>query len=115
MASSSNSVKKTYEKGRLCCAIDCKNTAGRDVEFQFFRAKRADKEQSLAWAKAINREDENGSLWFPKDQDRICSAHFISGKPSTHKLSPDYRPTIFTTHKVHTMSESAQNRYQRVS
>ena len=105
--------KKNTKK--LCCAIGCSNHEG-DEGLSFFRAKRADKAQSDAFAKAINRADENGELWRPSDSDRICSAHFISGRPSKPKDrdSLDYRPTIFPTNHIK-ISESAQRRFERVS
>ena len=97
---------------KLCCAIGCTNHQG-DEGLSFFRAKRADIDQSRAWAKAINRADENGELWMPSDSDRICSAHFITGKPSKDRNSLDYRPTKFATNHIK-VSESAQKRFERV-
>ena len=98
---------------KLCCAIGCTNHQG-DEGLSFYRAKRADKAQSFAWAKAINRANENGELWMPTENDRICSAHFISGRPSTDRNSLDYRPTKFATEHIR-VSESAQKRFERVS
>ena len=100
-------------KKKLCCAIGCTNHEG-DEGLSFFRAKRADVEQSYAWARAINRADENGELWMPSDSDRICSEHFISGRPSIDRNSLDYRPTRFATNHIN-ISESAQKRFERVS
>ena len=113
MASEDFSSKYVTNK-KVCCAIGCQNYQGLPG-IKLFRAKRTDKEQSFAWAKAINRANEDGSLWMPRDFDRICSDHFISGQYSTDRLSPDYRPTIFPTKHVKPVSESAQNRYERVS
>jgi len=110
MASSSKYVTKK----KVCCAIGCQNHQGMP-DISFFCAQRSDKEQSFAWAKAINRANEDGSLWMPRHFDRICSAHFVSGKFSTDRLSPDYRPTIFETNHIKPMSESAQQRYQRMT
>ena len=106
------SAKKPYSSGKLCCAIGCKNYQGQPG-IQFFRALREDKAQSDAWAKAINRADESGNLWRPKYYDRICSDHFISGKPSKERGSLDYRPTKFADNHIK-VSESAQKRYARV-
>ena len=112
MASKLSKSTAPSASGKLCCAIGCKNYQGQPG-VRFFRAKRADREQSFAWAKAINRADDAGNLWMPTYYDRICSDHFISGQPSTERSSLDYRPTRFETNHIN-VSESAQRRYQRV-
>ena len=109
----SKPAKKASYSGKLCCAIGCKNYQGQPG-IQFFRAHREDKAQNEAWAKAINRADESGKLWYPKYYDRICSAHFISGQPSKDRNSLDFRPTKFADSHIK-VSESAQKRFQRVS
>lgn len=37
----------------------------------------------------------DGSPWYPKPDDKICSEHFIGGKKSDAQASPSYIPTIF--------------------
>ena len=79
---------------------------------KFFRAQRKDVEKSRAWAKAINRKNDDGDLWMPGKHEYICSEHFVGGKHSKHKLAPNYAPTIFSTHQVK-VSKSATERYER--
>ena len=110
----SSSSSKFVTKKKACCAIGCSNYQGMPG-ISLFCAQRSDKEQSFAWAKAINRANEDGTLWMPRHFDRICSAHFITGKFSTDRRSPDYRPTIFPTNHIKPVPESAQKRYERVS
>ena len=105
--------KKFYNKGRICAAIDCNSRQGHS-DLQFFHVLRATDEQTIAWAKAINRDD-GGKLWMPNKSDLICSKHFVSGKPSKDWREVDYRPTIFGSHLVKSLSESALERNERVS
>ena len=58
------------------------------------------------------RQDENGQLRMPTKNDLICSKHFIDGEYSTHKLAPNYRPTIFPTHTVK-ISERDKKEYEK--
>ena len=99
---------------KYCCAVGCKNRRGDAQGVKFFRAKRTDDARSLKWAKAINRQNEDGSLWMPGRHEYICSEHFINGKfsSSKDKTAPNYAPTIFSTHGV-TLPKSAIDRHER--
>ena len=108
-------VAKNYKHGGSYCAVfGCHKRRGRDL-LQFFHVKRANYDQTLEWARQINRKNDDGSLWLPKDSDLICSNHFVSGKPDKNPLSYDYKPTIFPTNHVPLVSESVRDRYKRVS
>lgn len=54
-------------------------------------------ERTLAWAKAINRKNKDGSLWMPTKHSLICGNHFLSGRPSNNPNSPDFVPSLFTS------------------
>ena len=54
----------------------------------FFTIPR-DPERRERWATAINRKG-----WTPKDHHRVCSRHFIEGRPSRNPLHPDYVPSL---------------------
>ncbi|KAM7284851.1 uncharacterized protein ISCGN_031875 [Ixodes scapularis] len=51
-----------------------------------------------AWIRAVRRVDKSDPLknWKPSQLFRLCSAHFITGKPALDKAHPDYVPTLFT-------------------
>ena len=107
----SSKINRKFRK--YCCAINCKNRKGDTPGVKFFKARRPkDKDKSLAWARAINRQNEQGELWMPGKSDRICSEHFIDGKHSNDRLAPNYRPTIFSTHEVK-LPKSARKRHER--
>ena len=42
-------------------------------------------------------DNADGSPWYPKSSDLICSEHFIGGKKSECDLSPSYARTIFSS------------------
>ena len=66
----------------------------------------------MMWIAAVQRKD-----WEPNEYSWLClcSAHFVIGKKSKDKFSPDYVPTIFT-HTVSPLKRKAQvnlERYER--
>ena len=48
-----------------------------------------DPERRKLWTNAINRKG-----WTAKDHHRVCSRHFIQGKPSRNPLHPDHIPSL---------------------
>ena len=60
--------------------------------------RKKDPSRTLAWAIAINRKNEDGSLWMPSTYTVICSNHFVNGEPVNDTASPDYIPTLYLTH-----------------
>lgn len=105
---------------RNCVAIDCPNSGARlgkwakaicdthgcnngsgpcDCQPPFrlfpFPTKKKNKERRLQWAKNISRSNDNGTLWMPNKNSRVCSVHFVDGEPTTQ--NPD--PTLELGHK----------------
>ncbi|CAN7952046.1 unnamed protein product [Ixodes pacificus] len=52
-------------------------------------------EKRAAWVAAVRSELPDGSLWEPIGDCHICSAHFVTGRPSNFKDRPDFVPTVF--------------------
>ena len=67
-------------KPKYCCVVGCSNNTRRDVKF--FNIPCRNLEQRKLWLQAINRMDEDGNPWMPRKWSKICSSHFIGGKPS---------------------------------
>ena len=40
------------------------------------------------WIKLLKRQDLRGKPWEPKPSSRVCSAHFVSGKPTYENPDP---------------------------
>ena len=90
----------------LCIVVGCSNRSGRDKGVSFYRipvvrsaaAGRSPREVELSKARragflaAISRDDLTESKL---ENKRICSRHFISGKPADlfDELNPDWLPT----------------------
>ena len=47
-----------------------------------FTLQKRDLAARVKWAKAAYRKRTNGKYWLPSAGDRICSIHFIDGKPT---------------------------------
>ncbi|XP_073687189.1 uncharacterized protein [Garra rufa] len=77
------------KRGPCCSVVGCSLRPGTNLlsEIKVFRFPR-NKIQRDAWITAVKREG-----WIPTSNSRICSTHFISGKPSDDPLSPDYIPS----------------------
>ena len=73
-----------------------KNNILNKAEVQFYSFPRNPVQRDL-WIRAVKRENDDGTLWTPKDHHRLCSLHFIGGKMSSDPDNPSYGPTIFPT------------------
>ena len=89
--------------------IGCSKRSGRDKDVSFFRIpviinNRSDQERNLSkkrrdgYLAAISRDDLTDRIL---ENDRICSRHFISGKPANlfDVNNPDWLPTINLGHE----------------
>ncbi|CAN7982185.1 unnamed protein product, partial [Ixodes pacificus] len=72
------------------------NFDGKDTaKFFRFPSKLMYPEKRDAWVAAVRRVHPDGSLWEPSGDCQICSAHFITGRPSNFKDRSDFVPTVF--------------------
>ncbi|XP_075559361.1 uncharacterized protein LOC142590842 [Dermacentor variabilis] len=96
-----------------CVAYGCTNYFYGKEPVKFFRFPSAKlyPEKRDAWIAAVKRKNEDGSLWQPNEHSRICSAHFITGRPSTFKNHPDYVPNMFCYTK--TPGQAGADRHSR--
>ena len=66
-----------------------------------FPTKMRDSERRQKWIKAINRKSEDNKNWQPNDNSRVCSNHFVNGRPTEQNPDPSinlgYTPV--TKHK----------------
>ena len=62
------------------------------------------KKACIQWTKAVYRQNENGKLWLQKKLSKVCSAHFVSGKPTDdnpdQELNLGYRTPVKPTRKL---------------
>ena len=77
-------TKPKLGKGSIyCCVVGCSNNSKRDAHrVKFFQIPSRNLEQRKLWIRAINRIDEDGNAWVPRKSSKVCSSHFIGGKPS---------------------------------
>lgn len=109
----------------LCVILGCSSRSGRDKDVSFFRipaviATRGSAEKELTqrrrdgYLAAISREHITDKIL---KNDRICSKHFVSGKPAYlyDTTSPDWLPTLNLGHDKSSSkrSSTADARYLR--
>ena len=94
---SSSSKRKT--QGQYCCVVGCHRQSLRDKDEVNFRfpAKSRYPEKRQLWIKAVQRKNDDGSDWEPKEWTRICSDHFVGELHREEKNHPDYVPSIFNS------------------
>ena len=64
-----------------------------------------DPEQQKHWTMAVSRDK-----WLPSKHNHLCSAHFVSGRPSNVPDRVDYVPSIFTDGKKRRPAASEESR-----
>ncbi len=111
----------------LCVIVGCSKRSGRDKDVSFYRIPKVvtGKGESIlqlttkhraSYLSAIQRLDLTQKIIC---NDRICSRHFISGKPAAleEENNPDWLPTLHLGHsKAMTAkkAETAKGRFERV-
>ncbi|XP_037521348.2 uncharacterized protein LOC119398585 [Rhipicephalus sanguineus] len=66
-----------------------------DISFYVFPAKPYEQERRQRWIQAVRRAGEDGQVWEPGPNSRVCSQHFVGNKMSNIMHHPAYVPTIF--------------------
>ena len=108
----------------LCVVVGCSKRSGRDKDVSFYRipkivTNRGEAIQELSrkrragFLSAIMRADLTQKVL---SNDRICSRHFISGKPATllDENNPDWLPTLnLGNSKQITKVRAAEQRWER--
>uniref|UniRef100_A0A146LLD0 THAP domain-containing protein 11 n=1 Tax=Lygus hesperus TaxID=30085 RepID=A0A146LLD0_LYGHE len=98
--------------GHLCCVEGCRSKTGKKepgVHLYRFPGKPHELELKKRWIKAVNRKNDDGSEWQPKNWSRVCSKHFILGKKSNIHDHPSSVPSIFPwTTRISTAEVKAQ-------
>jgi len=78
-----------------CVVVDFFNHHQTGGGISFYRFPADNLERRWKWISFVSRQNEDGSPWEPADGDRVCSAHFISGKKSDDADDPDFVPSIY--------------------
>ena len=90
-----------------CCAVDCANRFSKDSRVTFHRFPEDARRREL-WIKAVSRDK-----WELKTHHRLCSEHFVSGRPSKDPEDVDYVPTIFKDAKRRWIFTTTPGRAER--
>ena len=101
-----------------CCIKNCSNHQGQDENISFYlipkiikhQGKKAEcmsQKRRCQWLRNINRAN-----WTPGPGARVCSAHFIHGKPAAlfDEANPDWIPTC---NLGHNLKKADTERFQR--
>jgi len=84
---------------RICAVKNChngeyklqkfrKSNPGQLDPFALYTFPRKSEQQRHDWCVLINRKDELGNLWTPKQHSRVCSLHFKDGQPTEQNPNP---------------------------
>ena len=68
-----------------CCVVNCSKHHSRGLGIRFYWFP-TDSDHRRQWLTFVSRINPDGSPWEPKDGDRVCSCHFISGKKSVKQV-----------------------------
>ena len=92
-------TREQKEKSRNnhdCCIPGCESKTGH-VPHKFFRVLRSDQSLTEKWIETIKRckISDEGDVWEPSSNTRICGKHFDGGMPSKSSSDPNAVPTLF--------------------
>ncbi|XP_064472488.1 uncharacterized protein LOC135386945 [Ornithodoros turicata] len=95
--------------GTCCVVPGCSMRSGTNLlsEIRMFSFPR-DPQRRAVWTQSIRRDH-----WKPNNNRKICSTHFIQGKPSDDLTHPDYVPSPFFFKKQQDPEQKLQ-RYSRL-
>ncbi len=108
----------------MCVVVGCSKRSGRDRDVSFFRIPNVvsgkgpqnllelSKKHRAGYLAAISRIGVTDKIL---NNDRICSKHFISGKPADleDETNPDWLPTLNLGYQKHTDSQGKTERWSR--
>ena len=87
-------------------------------QLYFFPTLKGDPEKRKEWVKSINRKNpKTGQNWQPSEDDRVCSKHFVDGRPTVDHPYPtvdmgyNYQPKkhqVRAARKTRTMQKFTQ-------
>lgn len=93
-----------------CCVIGCTNRFDKDNPKSFYRIPKKPESRKKLWISAIRRDQ-----WEPRENDRVCFRHFISGVKSNDENNPDYVPSVDMGYQKYKASgDQRYARFQRV-
>ena len=101
-------VQPQYNSMVLCLVFGCSKRSGRDKDVAFYRIpkvitnrgkdlEKLSRKRRAGFLSAIKRSELTEKII---SNDRICSRHFLSGKPAClmNETSPDWLPTLHLGH-----------------
>ncbi len=108
----------------MCVVVGCSKRSGRDRDVSFFRIPKVvsgkgpqnllelSMKRRAGYLAAISRIGVTDKIL---NNDRICSKHFISGKPADleDETNPDWLPTLNLGYQKHTISQGKTERWSR--
>ncbi|XP_078382409.1 uncharacterized protein LOC144665109, partial [Oculina patagonica] len=107
----------------FCAVFGCSNRSNRDKDRSYYRlpaliTRSNERKQALSrerratWLARIRREDLSSNQG---EFVRVCSDHFITGKPSSiyDKNNPDWAPSQNLGHDYQKVTPESQERYNR--
>lgn len=99
-----------------CSAPGCTKRYEKGSDISFFRFPK-DLDRLKKWQVAMKRVclSDKKKLWEPSVHDRICSEHFLGGKPSTIPDHPDYVPSVFKFTPARKKTPERVHRFERSS
>uniref|UniRef100_A0A224ZA07 THAP domain-containing protein 11 n=1 Tax=Rhipicephalus zambeziensis TaxID=60191 RepID=A0A224ZA07_9ACAR len=112
-------VRGAIKMSRMnCCVVGCTNSYKKcppGTKLFRFPARPCFIHQREHWIRSVRRVNEDGTVWQPAKWSRVCSQHFVGGKPSTDPASPSYAPAVFPPAYRETsfIAEDKRSRYER--
>ncbi len=102
----------------VCLVSGCSKRSGRDKDVSFYRIPKVitsrgkqeyklTKKRRSGFLSAISRDGIKSTIL---ENNRICSRHFVSGKPAYlhHQSNPDWLPSLYLGHNKKSVQSSGK-------
>ena len=102
---------------KYCSSVGCKSREYKDARKDglTFHQYPKDETRRNLWAKAVRRQNSDGSEWKPTNSSYLCSEHFKphdfkTNSTNMRKLNEDAIPSVFKEHPQHLQKKSPRKR-----
>ncbi|KAM7293870.1 uncharacterized protein LOC115327734 [Ixodes scapularis] len=98
-----------------CCIVGCNSTYSNSpgTKFYGFPTRHWESKRRERWIELVRRQNDDGTVWLPTKNSKICSKHFVGNTKANEEKHPAYNPSIFLSPYRKGKPRCSDDRYER--